>query len=285
MKHSFAILFLLTACIAFSMDSPSAEGIINKNFGMNNEGLPYLGITYNADGTVMAVENGELLFRHREGDTASKLPSPLGSWLALDHGDGIISIYSRFETDSAPIPENVDKGRHLGEAGISGWSKQKGFFFQLFDRKERRWINPFMIMPPPQDIRPPVIVSVRLRDLSGNIFNPSETRTLNQGRYFLIVDSVDTMRLPNENPLAPYKITCSLNGSEAGVLLFETYSVRDGFLMVRRNGLVPVRQVFAPVPGYEVAELWLSRGQTTLEIEAQDIAGNVRNVIYRLMVE
>jgi hypothetical protein len=55
--------------------------------------------------------------------------------------------------------------------------------------------------------------------------------------------------------------------------------------MVYRNGLVPVRQIYAPVPAYEAAEVWFSRGQTTLEVIAQDIAGNARNVVYRLMVE
>jgi len=55
--------------------------------------------------------------------------------------------------------------------------------------------------------------------------------------------------------------------------------------VVYRNGLVPVRQVYAQAPAYEAADVWFTRGQTTLEIIAQDIAGNVRNVVYRLMVE
>ena len=268
------------------MDWPSASGVMKKNFGLNNGTLPHLGVFFSAEGSIAAVEDGELLFYRREEDTASRLPSPLGSWLALDHGDGIVSIYSRFEGNSAPaLSDQVKKGRLLGESGISGWSGEKGFYFQLFDRKERRWINPAMIITPPEDTRPPVILSVRLRDDQGKLFDPSVTKNLSQGRYFIIVDTYDTMRLPNESPLAPYRIICSLNGSETGGLNFETYSVRNGSLMVYRNGLVPAKQVYAPQNGYEAAEVWLSRGQTTLEIIAQDIAGNARNVIYRLTVE
>jgi len=55
--------------------------------------------------------------------------------------------------------------------------------------------------------------------------------------------------------------------------------------MINRNGLIPVRQVYAPVPGYEIADVWFTRSQTTLEIIAQDIAGNSRNVVYKLTVE
>ena len=278
--------FLLLAPGLFSMDWPSPSGVITNNFGWNDRGLPRLGISFQDSGELRAVEDGELLYQRREGDSASRLPSPLGTWLALDHGDGIISIYSRLDDEfSDAIPNRLEKSMVIGEAGVSGWSSRNGFYFQLFDRRERRWMNPVMIISPPEDIRPPVIRQVRLRDSQGRLFDPSQTRNLGQGRYTVLVDAVDTMRLPNENLLAPYRIICSVNGSEAGLLNFETYSARDGSLVVNRNGLVPVRQVYAPFPAYEIADVWFARGQASLEIIAQDIAGNARNVIYRFMVE
>jgi len=285
-EFKFLVIFLLLASHLHSMDWPSARGVMKKNFGWNNEGLPHLGIFFETEGHLTAADEGELFYSRREGDTASRLPSPLGSWAALDHGDGIVSVYARYDDKSSgTLPGQVEKGRVLGEAGISGWSSQRGFYFQLFDRKERRWINPSLIVPPPEDTRQPEVLSVRLKDSQGNLINPYQTRNLSQGRYTIIVNAVDTLRLSGENPLAPYRIICSLNGSEAGALNFETYSTRDGQLMVYRNGLLPVRQIYSPVPAYEVADVWFSRGQTTLEIIAQDIAGNARNVLYRLLVE
>ena len=268
------------------MEWPSPTGMMTGNFGWNDEGQPGLGISFQDEGELFAAENGELLYRRNEDDTASRLPSPLGSWIALDHSDGIISLYGRFNGNAPPpVPDMVEKGELLGQAGVSGWSGKKGFYFQLYDRKERRWINPSMIIPPPEDTRPPSIISVKLRDDLGRLFDLSQTRNLNQGRYYILVDSVDTMLLPNENPLAPYRIICSMNGGEVGALNFETFSARDGSLMVYRNGLIPAKQVYAPYPFYEIAEVWFSRGQTTLEIIAQDIAGNERRVVYRLMIE
>ena len=279
-------LFLAAFFRPYAMDWPSASGSMVKNFGVNDSGLPSLGISFESSGEVMAADGGELLFYHWEGDTASALPSPLGTWIALDHGDGILSIYARLNDKQSEAPlEQQEKGRVLSGAGNSGWSLNSGFYFQLFDRKEKRWINPSLIITPPEDIRPPEIMSVRLRNAQGGLINPFQTYNLNQGRYTIIVNATDTLRLTSERPLAPHKIICTLNGSEIGVLNFETYSSRDGQLMVYRNGLVPVRQIYAPVPSYEVADVWFSRGQTTLEIIAQDIAGNIRNVIYRLLVE
>jgi hypothetical protein len=270
---------------AASMDWPSPSGKMLNNFGWNNEGRPALGIAFEDEGEVLAAEQGELLYQSREGNRASRLPSPLGSWFALDHGDGIISIYSRLEDPQPPLPPKTAKGAALAASGISGWSKTRGFYFSLFDRKERRWINPSIIIKPPEDTRPPVISSVRLKNPEGRLLNPAQTPNISQGKYVISVGALDTRLGPGEPPLAPYRIVCMVNGREAGVLNFETYSARDGALMVYRNGLIPVRDIYAPYPAYEVGEVWFTRGQATLEVIAQDISGNTRNVVYRLTVE
>jgi len=283
----FRLFFFMLAIPLFSIDWPSTSGAIRKNFGWNDQGLPHLGVTFDTDEQLKTADTGEIFFSRGEGDIASRLPSPLGAWTAVDHGDGIVSIYARMDgkNQKAEASGRAEKGSVLGEPGISGWTDRNGFYFQLFDRKERRWLNPALIITPPEDLRPPEVMSVRLRNDEGQLINPYQTYNIGQGRYTIIVNAIDTLRLPSENPLAPYRIMCSLNGSEAGMLSFETFSARDGRLVVSRNGLVPVRQIYSPVPAYEVADVWFSRGQTTLEIIAQDITGNTRNVVYRLMVE
>jgi hypothetical protein len=290
MKRRFLLIIVLLAGVMLSgpflnsMDWPSSEGKIIKNFGFNDSGKPLLGITFEDDGPVLAAEQGELLFQSREGG-ASRLPSPLGTWLALDHGDGIISIYSRMGNALPALQPRTIKGAAVGNSGNSGWSKNRGFYFSLFDRREQRWINPAIIITPREDTRPPVISLVRLKDGEGRILDPAQTRTVQQGRYIVSVAAFDTLLEPGESPLAPFRILCMLNGSEVGVLNFETYSVRDGSLMIYRNGLVPARAIYAPYPAYEVGEVSLTRGQVSLEVIAQDISGNTRNTVYRLMVE
>ncbi|GHU64497.1 hypothetical protein FACS189447_01430 [Spirochaetia bacterium] len=288
-KIFFVLIISITANFAVllrAMDWPLDTGTMRNNFGWNNNGTPFLGTSFEAEDSVKAAESGELLYQHRKEDRASRLPSPLGSWLALDHGDGIISVYSRLDEEaSVPVSDSPGKTAYLGRAGISGWTSHKGFYFFLFDRKERRWINPSMIISPLSDTRPPLILSVSLKDSDGRIIDPSQTRTISQGRYVISVEAVDTMLEAQESPLAPFRIVCSVNGIETGALNFETYSARDGSLMVYRNGLIPVKQVYAPFPGYEVGEIRFTRGQATLEVIAQDIAGNSRNAVYRLQVE
>ncbi|GHU05083.1 hypothetical protein FACS1894147_10900 [Spirochaetia bacterium] len=285
-----AVLFTLAALLPamdWPLDTQSAEGVVlERNFGFNDGGRPLLGTVFRGQGTVEIAEDGELLFVHRDDDTAGALPSPLGSWAAIDHGDEIISIYSRLEDmGDTVINTRPWKKYPLASMGRSGWSDKSGVYFSLFDRKQRRWVNPSMIISPFQDTLAPVIQSVRLKNADGVLVDPAVTRIISQGRYTVIVRAYDTLKAANESPLAPHRLICTVNGSEIGQLRFETFSARDGALMVNRNGLVPAREAYATAGSYEIGELWFTRGQASLEIIAQDVVGNTRNLLFRLAVD
>jgi hypothetical protein len=239
---------------------------------------------FNGGTEVLAAEKGEVIFFRGGNDKASRLPSPLGAWTAVDHGDGLISIYSRYQDNSVTLTQ-VEKSQPIAYSGVSGWAEQNGFYFIVFDRRERHWINPAMIVTPVQRTRPPQIISVDFMDTQGTV---TQSRILNQGRYKVLVNAISPELTPasvsQRNFLVPQKIVCSVNGAEVGSLNFEAFSARDGVLMVYRNGLVPVRQVYSVYPSFEAAEVFLTRGQANLEIIVQDIAGNSNTVVTRLIV-
>jgi hypothetical protein len=155
----------------------------------------------------------------------------------------------------------------------------------LYDRKERRWVNPSMVITPFPDTAQPQILGVQLHRPDGRLLEGAQLRSISQGRYAIIVNAIDTLLEPKGQPLAPHRIVCSVNGEEAGALSFETICSRDGLLMVNRNGLIPAQQVYARFPAFEAGEVQLSRGQAIIEIIAQDIIGNSRNALIRMIVE
>jgi hypothetical protein len=284
-------MFLAAASLC-AMDWPAQDAAVVRNFGFNDRGRPVLGTVFEGEGRVLAAESGEVIFSRTGAGKACRLPSPLGEWTALDHGDGFITIYSRCESEDGPgLLSPVDRGGPVASAGVSGWSLKKGFYFILYDRRERRWVNPSMIITPFPDSLPPQILGIQLRDAAGKPVE-SGKRSLSQGRYAIVVNTVDFMpaapadALPRAAvPIAPYQIDCSVNGAEIGSLQFQTISARDGVLMVYRNGLVPAGQVYGPFPAFEAGEAQLNRGQAQLEIIVQDIAGNSRNALFRILVE
>jgi len=313
-KSCFFLLFVLIIFSVFLSDSlnamnwPSADASLVQNFGANSGGKPVLGMVFNGGTDVFAVDSGEIIFsRGRDMQTefeSSRLPSPLGAWTAIDHGDGLISIYSRYSdqfqemNDSLPLetsltvsttifPAHIEKEQVIASSGISGWSSQEGFYFLVFDRRERRWINPAMIITPRQETRPPQILSIELRNAQGSI---GQSRNLTQGRYAVLVTVAGGNTRSGQRAsgavvqYAPHRIVCSVNGAEVGSLNFEAVSSRDGIMMVSRNGLVPVKQVYANHPAFEAAEVFLTRGQVTLEVIVQDINGASDSVSSRLII-
>ena len=284
-----SLFFILSGSLSDSLDAmnwPSETAVLVRNFGSNNRGSPVLGMVFSGGTEVLAAESGEIIFSRSKNDPASRLPSPFGAWTAVDHGDGLISIYSRYADEESPLANTrVERLQPIASSGVSGWSAQNGFYFIVFDRRERRWINPAMLVTPVQDTRPPQILSVDLRNAQGLSM---QSRSLTQGRYTVVVNAAGgTLRTQAgsySQQYAPQRIVCSVNGAEVGSLNFEAVSARDGVLMVYRNGLVPAKQIYADFPAFETAEVFLTRGQATLEVIVQDMAGNSRSYVNLMIV-
>jgi hypothetical protein len=281
---AFAFISALPIVIS-ALDWPSREGVLVSNFGKNDRGMMALGNTFRSSSPVYPSDVGELVFYRDASSSASRFPSPLGSWIALDHGDNIIGLYSCFEDRNSVSPTAIlEKETVLAASGQSGWTTETGFSFAFFDRKERRWINPSIVIPPLPDTRPPVIRQVELRGISGYSVNPAQARNIPQGTYTVYVDAFD-MISESEEMLAPNRITCTLNGAAADELKFEFVKAKNGARQISRGGMVPVERVYRSWPGYEAGVIRLSRGQTALTIEVRDIAENSRSLTYRFTVD
>ena len=291
-KVKFFTLFLISmfflSAITTAMEWPLSDGELVHNFGFNNRGKPVLGTVFEGEGEVNAAGSGRIIFSSTDNNNAaSRLPFTLGSWTAIDHENGLVSIYSRYDdiNGGENIPTYIEKGQAIASLGSSGWSEKKGLYFILFDRKERRWINPSLVISPFDDSSSPQISGIQLRGANGRVIESSQLRNLSQGRYSIEVNASDILTETNRLPLAPHRIICSVNGEEVGVLSFDTISARGGILMVNRNSLMPAARIYGPYPFFEVAEVQLNRGQVLLEIIVLDIAGNSRSSLLRLVVE
>jgi hypothetical protein len=278
------LLFFVCSFFAFAFDWPVREGRLSANFGSNNGGIPLLGNFFEASGSIFPVNLGELVFVHDPENPAARIPSPLGSWMAIDHGDNILGIYGRYENRKfTPIPALVETATVLAAAGKSGWTEREGVYFAIYDRRERRWVNPSVMIPGIDDTVPPVIRQVELRNTAGTPINPALVQHIPQGLYRIYVDAADTLQA-NGNLLAPNRIICSVNGAEIGTLSFETIMSKNGQWMVYRNGLVEASQIYDE-KGFGLGEIRFTRGQAVLVIEVRDIADNVRSATYRLTVD
>ena len=280
-----AVFALCALPWAQAMDWPTTDGREIKNFGMNEAGMPLLGDVFIAESDVYSADPGETLFWSESGG-AENFISPLGNWAAIDHGDNYVSVYARLaELPAAGLPARIEKGATLAKAGRSGWTARSGFYFSFYDRRERQWVNPVVILNPLPDTIAPQIHSVRLKNSAGQVFDLAQTRTIKQGRYRVIVYASDRSETSSA-AVAPFRIVCSLNGVEIGRFDLDALSARDGSLLIHRNGLVPASEIYAPQPAVEAGgDVSFARGQAGLDISVQDFARNTRNASFRIFVE
>jgi len=123
---------------ANALEWPSENGIITGNFGWNDEGRPLSGIVFKAEGSINATGQGEILFLNKTWDNFRGLPSPLGTWLAINHNDGIISVYSRMDESGTAVnnPLIPEDDLYVGMTGKSGWPKKTVFTFSYMTEKK-----------------------------------------------------------------------------------------------------------------------------------------------------
>ncbi len=292
MRPRTRALFLLAGvCFAagFSASAvewPTAQAELESNFGRNDRGRASVGMVFKGDDAVRACDAGEVVFAV-SGDQGNGFPSPLGDWTAIDHGNGMVSVYGRMqESQRTAFPATlVEKGAVLGRSGASGWSDSVGFYFSIYDRKERRWVNPTMIAPERNDERAPAIRSVSLEGRDGKTMPFPQTRTVRQGSYRVIVDAADSETVKRGGDLAPQRIMCLVNGNEQGSLHLETIRAEDGQLIVYRMEPAPAAQAYRRDGAFDLGEVRLARGRTTIEVIARDAVGNERTLTFGVTVE
>jgi len=289
----FAALSVLTVLLPASgmrlagMDWPMATATVLSNFGLNDRGRPNPGVAFRGQEEVLAIADGEIVFVFSGSDGArqvSGFPSPLGTWTAVDHGNGLLGLYAR-HAGTELSGTSVREGQRLASSGISGWSVDEGAFFMLYDRRERRLVNPAMVFPPLQDTVSPQIQSVRLLAEDGREIALAQGTAVSQGRYQILVSASDSLSGGRGTGLAPQRIVVSVNGIETGRLSMETLTARDGTMLANRLSPEPADRIYAPFPAIEIGEVQLSRGQAIMEVLVQDIAGNSGVAMFRLLVE
>jgi len=283
---SLIIFIILNTGVTSAMDWPLPDAEVVQNFGSNDQGTPVLGTMLEGEGVVFATGPGELIFTSSGKEAASRLPSPLGAWSAVAHSDGLVSIYSRYMDEGRSRQQAyMELGSPIARAGVSGWSRNNGVYYILFDRRERRWVNALMVITMPPDTVEPQILSVQMRNANGRLLEGGQIRTISQGKYAIVVNAADALVNPRGPRLPPHRILCSVNGEQIGSLTFDTINAKDGVLLVSRNGQAPAKRVYANYPAFEIGEVQFNRGQANLEIIVQDLAGNSRSSLIRIIVE
>ncbi len=133
---------------------PVSKVNITQGYGMTSYakqgaygGKPHNGIDFGTNGkyvTVYSAKSGKVLATGNNGRYA------YGKWIALDHGDGLLTLYGHLSSISASKGEKVESRKKIGVSGNTGYSTGPHLHFSVFVKdsfeiKESKYVKGLMI--------------------------------------------------------------------------------------------------------------------------------------------
>ena len=283
-------LFILIAVAASlppqlkAFDWPIQNGKALRNFGMNDKGQPERGVLFVKEDSVFPADAGEVLFVGLQKKGGPFL-QPLGNWMAIQHQDALIGIYSHLSDFAGPLQSSVaDIAVPIAKTGSSGWASGPQLQFSVYDRKTSGYVNPQLLINL-IDTRPPVVRQTILVGREGQRVILGQAKSVRQGLYRVLVDAYDMADLFGNSQVAPYQFSLFINGSLQGQLDLDMISVKDGKFHVNLRKGQRTDLIYQVDGSYLIGEVQLNRGKVLCEIIVTDTGGNQKSQTYQIIVE
>jgi murein DD-endopeptidase MepM/ murein hydrolase activator NlpD len=126
-------------------DYPVSKSVITQNYGCLNDSFArrsypscnggkggfHNGLDFGKNGgtTIFTAKSGKVIGSGNNGRYA------YGQWLAIDHGDGLITLYGHLSSKSVSKGKTVKTGDKIGIMGSTGYSTGTHLHFSVFDKK------------------------------------------------------------------------------------------------------------------------------------------------------
>ena len=124
-------------------DYPVSSPKITQGYGMTSfakkgayGGKAHNGIDFGVRyASVFAAKEGRVIGSGDNGRYA------YGKWIAIDHGDGLVTLYGHFSKKSVSKGDTVKKGDKIGVSGNTGYSTGPHLHFSVFDKKSFKTVE------------------------------------------------------------------------------------------------------------------------------------------------
>jgi murein DD-endopeptidase MepM/ murein hydrolase activator NlpD len=118
-------------------DYPVGNVRITQGYGMTSYakagaygGKPHNGVDFGISyDKIYSTEDGKVINSGDNGKYA------YGKWVAIDHGDGLVTLYGHLSKKSASNGDKVKKGEVIGTSGNTGYSTGPHLHFSVFDKE------------------------------------------------------------------------------------------------------------------------------------------------------
>lgn len=286
-RYFICVIMLIFSSRLFSIDWPLVDKQVVSTFGSNRGGQFLIGLAIaGKDDSVVAAEDGEIIFTAVGGNCRGKLPSGLGDFVVLQHEDGLKSIYTHLQGIAVKDNEKeaVAEGERIGTMGDTGWTYGRHLGFIILDSEFNQFVNPLLVLPTVVDTNKPVVENLRFQYGDTEI-DIDEGSVIPAGRYNLLADVYDISQYTlGLNAMAPFSVTVFLNGSEMNRYTFEALQEVEKNIILRQSEGKGYSEIYAGERTINLGKYDIIPGNISIEIIAADYEGNEISVIYNVLV-
>ncbi len=274
-------VIMATAFSVFAFEWPADGGRFRYGFGSSRGGF-LRGVEFgSAEGLIRAADDGELIFASDGQRLLGGYPLSGGTLLVVSHASDMLTIYSGMESDSvSTYLKDVRKGDALGRVRDAG--SKRGASFYAFDARERRFINPLVVMPSLSDDKAPLIRSVSL-SVDGIDDVLEQGKVVRQGSYYVTIDASDVS--PAGTQSAPFELRILIDGSERGRVIYDAAWANAGQALLFGGSGIEEDSFMTQDGRAKFGPYLLSRGRVALSIVALDYSGNKREQSYSISIQ
>lgn len=276
-----SLILLAAAFTVCAFEWPADGGTFKHGFGSARGGF-LRGVEFgSSEGMIRAADDGELTFASDSPRLPGGYPLRGGNLMVVSHVSDMMTIYSGLEGGSSSVYlKNVHKGDALGRMSQAGSERASRFY--AFDSRERRYINPIILMQSLSDDKPPVIRSVTLTS-EGMDAVLEQGKVLRQGSYYVLIDANDVSSLGA--PSAPFELRIMIDGSERSRVRYDAAWANAGKALLFGGKGIEEDAFLTQDGRAKFGPYLLSRGRVVLSIVASDYAGNKREQSYSITIQ
>ncbi len=281
-RHHGILLFLALAVVsAFAFEWPLNAASIRYGFGSNRDGFLKGTEFGSSDSMVRSVADGELTFVATGYSLPGGYPIHGGSMLSLAHPSEMVTVYTGMVPESiSRYLKKIRAGDVLGRTPEAGARVATRFF--TYDGKERRFVNPLMVLPGVRDVSLPLIRSISLEN-DGVEARVDQTRIVKQGIYNVVLESYDNSPVGEQS--APFEISVTIDGSVRARVVYDAAWAKDGAAFVFGSAGLEENAYLLDVNRVRFGPYVFPRGRVILSVVVSDFAGNKREQTYSLSVQ
>lgn len=286
-KYFFLIFILFIHGTLSGLTLPVKDAKVTSTFGETRQDHFHNGVDFGGgEQDVLAVRDGKIVFYSDRREFPFTPYMGSGNYVILKHRENQRTYYMHLKNGSINKTNyEVKEGTCLGRTSDTGHSYGIHLHFSMEKEHPLEILNPLKFFKDQlTDAQKPRIEAVLASVDEGPASVFYDTLNLRDGEFVtLFIRCADYWQNDSIHRLAPYRITCEVNGEKLAEYVFDRLIVKNNYYYLPPN--FSFEDIYGSKEGIRLGRISLNRKQYDITITVEDLFGNQAKTGRRISVQ